>query len=98
MTCIYQDGKNRVWFGTYFGKLLLAGAEGRSWLPESAAEDQEIRKIFEDKEGALWVLGETDLYRFEEGNFQPIGLRELLPDAMRARCLPNRPAAERWEG
>lgn len=71
-TALYADDKN-LWIGTtQDGIFLFDGKETRQNAALNNLRGAAVRKIFRESENILWFSGEAGLFRFENGELQPI--------------------------
>lgn len=63
-TCIVQDSQQRIWVGTWDRGLFRFFPQSREFRPVPQTEFFNIRKIFEDRDGNIWVatLGQGILF------------------------------------
>ncbi len=76
VTCIFQDHKGYMWFGTWDGLNRYNGSEITVFRPghlkKGSLSNNIIRNIFEDGNKNLWIVTEDGLNRFKRDpeNFQ----------------------------
>ena len=67
---LYKDSKSRIWIGTYKGGLSCVDLKTQKWsyyLQGSLGKGSDIRAIFENKEGQLWVGTNRDgFFKYSE--------------------------------
>lgn len=67
ITCIYKDSKNRLWLGTKGRGIIVVDENGQRIpvdisLAKTATETEDVRKIYEDKNGDIWVCYSPDFF------------------------------------
>lgn len=71
---VLEDSKKRVWAGTYEGGLNLLNettGDCKHYLMGGVDEGSDIRKIFEAKNGSIWIgTNGGGLYKYEENSDQ----------------------------
>lgn len=81
---IYKDSKDRLWIGTYKGGITCVDLKTQKWsyyLQGSIGKGSDIRSIFENKEGQLWVGTNRDgFFKYSESKKDFIN-EELLEKA-----------------
>ncbi len=77
---VYEDPSGTIWIGTYRGQLYRLGAPKKSLLPQGPGPERGIRQIYADPLGTLSVLTESELFQFQNGQFEALGLPGLFPD------------------
>ena len=91
VTCILQDPKGILWFGTYAGVSRYdPSAVGTKWtryslqITNSEAGSSGglpgVHSLVETREGRVWVVATTGVFRFEDGDFHPVALPTDLLD------------------
>jgi len=94
---LYLDSKGRVWIGTFQdGLYCIEGGKIKSYRQpkrplRSGYEYNNIRNIFEDKEGNLWIsiYGGLCLFHPESGEFDLLNLRHPELNRFKKSLLVN---------
>jgi ligand-binding sensor domain-containing protein/signal transduction histidine kinase len=82
---IHCDRSNRVWAGTWGGGLFQLQQDRFQPVPLPFAGHREIRVLFEDRAGQLWVGTQNGLLRREDRGWRTFGVEQgLAPAAVQA--------------
>lgn len=73
---LLTDPSGAVWVGTYGRGLHVLTAEGRRQIPPTESGGNDISALFLDSRGRIWIGGNSNIVRFENQRFQPIGTTE----------------------
>ncbi len=74
---VMVDRRGEVWLGTSKAGLYV-WRDGRPQLVGLA--DETIRTIYEDRRGAIWIGTHDGVFRYQEGRFTHLGVKDGLPD------------------
>ena len=62
---ILEDSKGNIWFGSYSeGVCLLQNGKLQYFTTQDGLSDNQVRNIYEDKNGFMWLATEGGLSRF----------------------------------
>jgi ligand-binding sensor domain-containing protein len=87
VTCIFQDSKGFMWFGTTGGLARYDGYQFKVFskdpLDTTSTTSNIIYQICEDRSGNFWVTNSSGLNKFDTGklSFKDIPYRQLLPNS-----------------
>lgn len=83
VTCIYIDGQDNIWLGTFTGGVNVSFAQTQKFpnLPKEISDQfKQTYSIYEDKNGKIWVGGEKALRVFDRKTLEVVDLSKIVGD------------------
>jgi len=78
---IFEDSKNRIWFGTRSGGLFIfQDGTFTPFTTQDGLSDNDVRSFHEDTDGFLWIGTAGGLTRFKDGHFDALTENDGLFD------------------
>jgi len=76
ITEIYVDSQGNIWFSVSgIGLRRFDGVRTKTFSASDGLEDNNIRRIYEDKQKNIWIVGEKTIFKYDGRKFQkfPLG-------------------------
>jgi len=83
VTCIHEDRAGDLWFGTVNAGLhRLVDDQLRSYTIAEGLPSNNVKSLYEDPHGALWIATDGGLTRYANGRFSTLPRQELGHDSV----------------
>ncbi len=77
--CLLKDSRDRIWCGTYEQGLFVYENGRFRNVPSQLEEEPIARKLMEDKQGRIWVLGMINgIWMLDEDRYKPFSVENTL--------------------